>query len=184
MAVVVGISTVITQETHRVTLSNVLWVCLDELLCAIPQCWNGFHILVQTQHETVLLLVVGHEFESVIVNVAVKLNAWLNSPVPLIVQHQLLTEKEAGFESAHVAIADRVSVDDLALSHVFADLASLILIDVIWVGPMLLRNLSIMSFARYEGRGDLLECRIERLVVQEDPVVMKLAVEPIFDLTD
>ena len=95
MAVVVRVSTIITQKTHRVLLGNVLRMILEESLCSIPQGRNSLHILVQTQHETVLLLVVGHKLEWIIVDVAEKLNAWLDSPIPLVVHHQWLSEEES-----------------------------------------------------------------------------------------
>ena len=147
MAVVVGFSTIITQESHGVALDNMLWVGLHEFLGALPESWNSLHIFVQTEDEAVLLLIVGHEFESIVVNVTEKLNAGLNTPVPFVVLHQFLLEEESGFESAHVTVADGVSVDDLTLSHIFTDLAGLVLVDVVGERPVLLGNLSIMSRA-------------------------------------
>ena len=71
MAMVVSISAIVTQETHGISLSDVLRVSLHKLLGAIPQSWNGFHIFVQAQHKTVFLLVVRHKFEGIVVNVAI-----------------------------------------------------------------------------------------------------------------
>jgi hypothetical protein len=79
MAMVVGLSTIITQETHRVVLGNMLRMSLHKLLGAIPQGRDGLHILL----------------EHVIINIAEELDAWLNSPVPFVIEHQWLTEEEA-----------------------------------------------------------------------------------------
>lgn len=49
---------------------------------------------------------------------------------------------------------------------------------------MLLSDLAIVRRSGDQGRGDLLECRIEWLVVEEDPVVVVAAVETVLDLTD
>lgn len=140
---VVGVTPIVAQETHRVALDNVFRVILDEFLGAVPKSRDGLHILVQTQHETVLLSIIRHVLESIVVDVAEEFNAWLHSPVPLIVQHQFLSEEEARLESAHVSVAYGISVDDLALCHILTNLARLVLIDVFWEGPVLLGNLSI-----------------------------------------
>jgi hypothetical protein len=106
MAMIVGLSTIVTQETHRVVLGNMLGVSLHELFGTVPQSRNRFHVFVQTQHEAVLLLIIGHKFEDIVIHITEKLDAWLHSPVPIIVEHQWLTEEESRFKSAHMAIAD------------------------------------------------------------------------------
>lgn len=147
MTVIIGVSTIITQESHGVSFNDVLRVCLHELLGAVPKSWDSLDVFVQTQDETVLLFVIGHEFESIVVDIAEQLNAWLNTPVPLKLLHQRVLEEESRFESTHMAVADGVSIDDLALSHIFTDLAGFILVDVVWERPVLLGNLAIMGCA-------------------------------------
>ena len=165
MAMVVRITSIITQESHRVTISNVFWVVLHEFLGAVPKSRDGFHILVQAQDETVLLLIFGHEFERIIIDVAEQLNTWLDSPVPFIFQHQFLSEEEPRFKSAHVSITDGVAIDDLLLCHLLPNLACLFLVNVWWERPVLFWNLPIVGFSRYQGGCDLFECIIERLVI-------------------
>lgn len=150
MAVIVGIASIVTEISHRVTLHNMFGVVLHELLHTIPQRRDSLNVLVQAQHETVLLSVVCHVLESIVVDVAKQLDAWLNTPIPLVVQHQLLLEEESRFKAAHVPITNRVSVDDLPLGHILSDLCCLVLINVVWEGPVLLGNLSIMCCARNE----------------------------------
>jgi hypothetical protein len=87
MAMVIRVSSIVTEEAHRVTLGDVFRVCFHELFGAIPQRRNRLDVFVQAQHETVLLLVFGHELENVIVDIAEKLNAWLDTPVPFVVVH-------------------------------------------------------------------------------------------------
>lgn len=144
---VVGVSAIVTQKSHRVILGDMLRMSLHELLGAVPEGRDSLHVFVQTQNETVLLLVGLHEFENIVIDVAVELNAWLNSPVVLVVEHQRLAEEEPRFESAHMAITDGISVNDLLRGHVLPNLSSFILIDVFWKRPVLLRNLSVMGFA-------------------------------------
>jgi hypothetical protein len=83
-----------------------------------------------------------------------------------------------------VTVTDRISIDDLPLSHIFTDFASLLLVDMFRERPVLLGNLSIVSGAGYEGTGNLLEGCIEGLVIQKDPIIMKLSVESVLDLSN
>ena len=123
---------------------------LDESLDAVPQGWNCLNILVQTEYEAVLLAVVPHILERIVVDVTVKLNAWLYPPVPFELVHQWVTEKEARFEAAHVPIADRITIDDLLLCHLLSDLTGAVLIDEVWEGPMLLFNFAVVCLTRYQ----------------------------------
>ena len=161
-----------------------LRVVLDELLDAVPKSRDGLDIFVETEHEAVLLLILGHEAEGVVVDVAEELDARLDAPVPLVVHHQWLAEEEAGLEAAHVAVADGVAVDDLALGHVLADLLRLVLVDEIREGPVLLGDLAVVRLSGDEGARDLLEGAVEGLVVQEDPVIVVVAIEAILDVPD
>lgn len=184
VALVVGLATIVTEEGHGVALGNVLRVVLHELGNAVPKSGDGLEILVKAEHEAVLLLVLVHVAEGVVVDVAVELDARLDTPVVVVVHHKGLAEKEAGLETAHVAVADAVTVDDLALSHVLANLLGLLLVDVGRERPVLGRNLAIVRLAGNKGGGDLLEGVVERLIVEEDPVVVVAAVEAVLDRAD
>lgn len=129
MTFVVCLATVIAEEGHGIFSVNVLGVSLDELLHAFPQCRNGLDVFVQAQHEAVLFLVVLHELEWVVLNVTEELDARFDTPVVLKLHHQRVTEEETRLESAHVSIADRVSIDDLSLSHILTNSFSLLLIN-------------------------------------------------------
>ncbi|TKW55601.1 hypothetical protein CTA1_12336 [Colletotrichum tanaceti] len=184
MTVVVGITAVITQEAHGIALCNVLGVVLHELLGAVPERWDSLDVLVQAQDEAVLLVVLLHEAEGIIVNIAEELDGGLDAPVVVVVQHGFLLEEEARLEATHVAVAHRVAVDDLALGHVLANLAGLFLVNPLGERPMLLRDLAIDRLARDKRGSDLLEGGIERFVVQKDPVIVVAAVEAVLNLTN
>lgn len=184
MAVVVGFTTVVTQKLHRVVLGNVLGVVLHKFLGALPQSGNGGGVLVQAQHKAVLLSILNHQAEGVVVNVAVELDGGLHAPVVFVVQHQGLAEEEARLEAAHVAVADRVAVDDLALSHVLSHLLGLVLVNPLGEGPVLGSNLAIVCLAGHQGRRHLLKGAVKGLVVEKDPVVVVSSVEAVLDLAD
>ena len=184
MALVVGLAAIVTEERHGVALGNVLGVVLHELGDAIPKGGDGLEILVKAEHEAVLLVVLVHVTERIVVNVAVELDAGLNTPVVVVVHHERLTEEEAGLETTHVAVADAVTIDDLALLHVLANLLSLLLVDVRRERPVLGRDLSIERVSGDKGGGDLLEGVIERLIVEENPIVVVAAVEAVLDRAD
>lgn len=87
MAMIVTLAIVITQPLHRITFSNMLWILLHEFLGAIPYRGDSFRILVKTDNKAVLLLVLCHNSERIESNVAVKLDAWLDPPIPLVILH-------------------------------------------------------------------------------------------------
>ena len=156
----------------------------DELLDTIPEGRDRLDVFVETDDETILLVVVGHELKGVVGDVTEKLDAGLDAPVPFVFEHQLVAEEEAGLKSTHVTVADRVAVDDLLLRHLLPRLLSSILVDEIREGPVLAWNLAVSGFARRQSAGDLFKLGVEGLVVQEDPIVMITSVESIFHLTD
>lgn len=184
MAVVVRLSFVIADPFEGVALDDVLRVGCGEVLDGVPEGGNGLDVFVQAKGEAVLFVVLGHELEGVVFDVAEQLDAGLNAPVPLVVHHQGVAEEEAGFVSAHVPVADRIAVDDLLFLHLFADLGSPVLVDPFGEGPVLLWNLAVLCLAGYESGGDLYELVVEVVVIEEDPVVVELAVEAVLDMAD
>jgi hypothetical protein len=184
MALVVVLTTVITEETHGVIGRDMLGVVLHELLGASPEGRNGVDVLVKRENKTVLLVVLVHDTERIVVDIAEELDRGLNTPVVLVVHHEFLSEEETRLESAHVTVADGVTVDNLSLVHILTDLAGLLLVNPLRERPMLLGNQTIVSLTRAERGGDLLELLIERLIVEEDPVVVVSAVETILDLSN
>lgn len=145
MTLVVCFSAIVTQEAHRVAFGNVLGASGHELLDAIPERGNGIKILVQAEHKAVLFVVLLHVSERVKGNVAEELDAGLHTPVVLIVEHQWMAEEEARLIAAHVAVALRISVDDLAFLHVLTHFLGLVLIDPVGVRPMLFGDYSVVS---------------------------------------
>lgn len=184
MAVVIRLATIVRKEPKRVVLDDMLRVVLHKLLDAIPQSGNGLDVLVQAKNKAVLLALLVHQAEGVVVNITEQLDAWLHTPVVVVVHHKRLAEEEARLETTHMTVADRVTVDNLALLHVLANPACLVLVDVRRKRPVFLRDLTIMRSARHERGRHFLESRVEWLVVQEHPVIVVAAVEAVFDLAD
>jgi hypothetical protein len=184
MALVVVLTTVITEETHGIVGRDMLGVVLHELLGASPEGRNGVDVLVKRENKTVLLVVLVHDTEGVVVDVAEELDGGLNTPVVLVVHHEFLSEEEARLESAHVTVADRITIDNLSLVHILTDLAGLLLVNPLRERPVLLGNQTIVSLTRAERSGDLLELLIEGLIIEKDPVVVVSAVETILDLSN
>lgn len=184
MAVVVGRAIVVTQKGHRVALDNVLGVVLGEILCRIPEGRDGLDVFVQAEGKAVLLLVIGHELESIVVDIAVQLDAGLDAPVPFVVEHQWVAEEEARLVAAHVPVADGITVDDFLLLHFITNSGSLLLVNPLGEGPMLFGNLAIFCSSRHERGCNLFELVVEIIVVQENPVVVELAVEAVFNVAN
>src|ERR1700722_13731868 len=184
MAMIISFAIIVAQECHRVVFGNVFWVLLDERLDAVPQRWDCLHILVQAQHEAIFLLVVLHKLEWIIMDIAEQFHAWLNTPVVLKLVHERMSKEEPGFETTHVPVADRVAIDDLALRHIFADLARLLLVNEGRERPVLFGYLAIVSLSRDEGSRDLFEVVVKWFVIQEHPIVVVIPVKSILNLTN
>ena len=184
MAMVIAFAIVIAQECHRVIFRNMFWVLLHERLGAVPQCWDRLDVFVQAQDKAILLLIVFHKFEWVVMDIAEKLHAWLNTPVVLELVHEGMSEEEARLETTHMPVADGVAIYDLALGHVLAHFARFILVDEGRERPVLFRDFAIVCLSRDEGCCDLLEVVVKSVVIQKDPVVIVVPVESILNLTD
>ena len=131
MAMIVRFSTIFTEPTQGVTCCHVFRMLFHIGLCAVPKGLNRLDIFVETQHETVLLAVVGHKLEGIVADIAEKLDTWLYAPIPFVLIHDRLPEEETRLEATHMPIANRVPINDLLFSHFFPHLGRLVLINVI-----------------------------------------------------
>jgi len=184
MTVVVGLSVVVRQESQRVVFSEMLRVLAHVGLDAVPEGWNCLNILVQAQYEAVLLSVIGHKLEGIVFDVAEQLNAWLDTPVPLVLEHEGVLKEKPRLVTTHVPVTDRITVDDLTSSHVFTNGLGLVLVDPFGEGPVLLWNQPVSRLARGKSACDLFESVVELLVVQEYPIVVVLVVEAVLNLAN
>lgn len=115
VAVVIVLAAVVAEEGHCVIRVHVFGVVLHEALDAVPERGDCLDVFVEGEDEAVDFVVVAHEAEDVVVDVAVELDGGLDAPVVFVVEEERVSEEEAGFEAAHVAVGDGVTVDDFAL---------------------------------------------------------------------
>ena len=115
-------------------------------------------------------------------NVAEEFDTRFDSPIILELIHQWVSEEEARLIPTHMSVADRVTVDDFPLRHIFTDFPGLFLIDPSGKRPMFVRNLSIVCLSRNQGRGDFLERLIKWFVIQEHPSIIIISVKTILNL--
>lgn len=184
VAVVVGFAVVVGEEGHAVVRGDVFWVVLHEGLDAVPERRDRLDVFVEGEDEGVFLVVVGHELERVVVDVAVELDRGFNTPVPFVLEHERVTEEEAALVAAHVAVGDAVTVDDFALVHVLAHLGGLVLVNEGREAPVLAVDFAVTRAAGCQRAGDGLEGLVELGVVEEDPIVVVFPVEAVFHLPD
>ena len=159
-------------------------VVFYKLFCAIPDGRNRLDIFEETEHKAVHLFVFGHVAEGIETDIAKKFDAWLYSPVPFVFQHQRLAKKESRLKPAHMSVTCRVTVNDFSFPHIFPNFPRLLLVYPVWERPVLLGDFSISSPPRYKRSGSLLEILVEFIIIEEDPIVMIVPVEPILDLSD
>jgi hypothetical protein len=184
MAKVIGVSFIVREEAHVVALGDVLRELGHKLSDGLPESWDGFLVLVEGEGEAVFLLVVLHVEERIVVDIAEELDIRLNTPVVFVILEEFVFEEKAGFEAAHVAVGDGVTVDDFTLSHILADGGGFVLIDPFWEAPVFLWNETVLGLSGNETGGDLLELIIEGLVVEENPIVVVFAIEAVLDVAN
>jgi len=81
-----------------------LTIFRHKLSRSVPKCRDGIPEFVHANYEAVYFLVLPHESEWVIINIAVELDSRFNTPVPIILPHDLLVVKESRVKSAHVSV--------------------------------------------------------------------------------
>ena len=117
--------------------------------------------------------------------------------MPAVARQSFALKSEAGVKPAPGSatpsvrepaayIGNRATVRDRFLPHLVDELVRYRDVDPVGeiFAPVVRRHLAELDFARADGRDVRLELVIERFVVEEGPVVMKLAVEAVFDLAD
>lgn len=161
-----------------------LWKAVLEFSYGVPKAGDRFDVLVEADDKTVLYLVLGQEAERVEGNIAKQIHTWLYSPIVVVIHHQRMAEEKARFKSAHVAVIDGITVNDTAGAHHFSYIFGALLIDPLGKRPVLFIDQAIASPARDESARHSLECCVEWLLVEENPVIAVFSIESIFDLTD
>ena len=109
---------VVRQPAHRVVGVQVLRVRGQELARLGPERRDALGRVVQVDGEAVGLVVVLHEAEDVVVDVAEEVHLRLHAPVVLRVREGRVLVEEAAVPAAHVVVGDHVGVlDFLLLQH-------------------------------------------------------------------
>lgn len=111
--VVLGPAYAVRQEAQGVLLVGVLRVLRHELDGLGPQARDGLGSVVEGQGEAVGLVVVLHEAEDVVVDVAEEVDLGLDAPVVLGVLEGRVLVEEAGVPAAHLVVGDLLGVLDV-----------------------------------------------------------------------
>ena len=181
MTKVISITTIITDKFHRISRNDMLRMIGHKLLHTIPQRRDSLPVLVQAQHKTILLIPFLHDTEGIKRDFTKEVRRRFDAPVKLIILHQGVSIKEAGFVSTHEPIALGIAVDDLSLTHVRSNILGLALIDPVRVGPMFHWDEAVKGLPGRHVRGELLERLVKWFVVEKDPVILVFAVEAFVD---
>ncbi|KAH3671530.1 hypothetical protein OGAPHI_000233 [Ogataea philodendri] len=100
------------QPIERGVLADVVWMLLHKLQSRGPQGLDGVRVVVQRYGEPVSEVVLFHELEHIVVDLAMILTARLEIPVVLEVFQRLGFVKVARFESHLVVIIEIVCVSN------------------------------------------------------------------------
>jgi hypothetical protein len=91
--------------------------CLEPTLCRLPQARNRILVLVQRDDKPVGAVVVLHDLERVVRDVAQELDVGLDAPVVLVRVEERVFEKEAGLVPTHLALCQPSVVSRLRSSQ-------------------------------------------------------------------
>lgn len=184
VAEVVRCTAVAADKVHLGILGDVIGIVLEKVRDMTPQGWNGGLEFIESDSEPVGLVVLGHVFEWIVRDVTEEFDVRFNSPIPFIILHQRVLEEKARLKSTHMTIRFRIAVDDVVVGHLLPCLRSLLLVDVIWIAPVLLGDATIFGGSRDKRGGDTYELVVKLFIVEEYPVIMKPGVEAILDVTN
>lgn len=98
---------VVAQEVITWILGEVLGMLGEELLRLGPQCRHSLFVLVERHGEAISLVVHLHKDERIVVEIAIELDTWLDTPIVVQIEREVVAEEESRLVSAHVAVAFR-----------------------------------------------------------------------------
>lgn len=154
----------------------VLGAC-KEALRFRPQARHALGRVVQVDGEAVSLVVILHEAEHVVVNVAEKVHIGLDAPIVLGVLQRRVVWENAGVPAAHLVVGYLVGILHAILAQNLDRLVVEVLVDPRRRCPVLAGYLfkedfcvGLFTHGCFEGGG-------EGFVVEEGPRIVELAVK-------
>lgn len=191
---------VIRQPIHHVVVRHVGRVGRKELLRLGPQIRDTLRGIEEVDGEAIGDVVVGNVVEDIVIDVTEELDLGLNAPVVAVLLEDGMAVKHATVPATHLVVRDLVAVLDVLLLQNFGGLLEEIHVDPIGDAPVFLGYLLCKRDGQWLAKcanqtrlnsiafhtpvnlcldlrlGPLLELLGERLVVEEDPGVIELAV--------
>ena len=155
----------VCHEVQTVVLSEIVGVFGNELFGLIPQSGDCIVVFVKRHCEAVSFVVHLHEYEWIIVKIAVELDTRFDTPVVIEVKGEFVAEEEAGLVSTHVTVTFGGTVDDVF--HLFTSFGSFFLTDPFGVAPVFFRDQAKATLAACHLANTALELFGEGLVVED-----------------
>lgn len=160
-----------------------LWMGVDERASARPERRKGASVVEDIHVETVFHVVIAHEAEDIVVNVAEEVDIRLNPPIPVKILEPWMLVEESTVPTAHVSIADHPSFPNSNGTQVFQAIHEPPLINPVRQGPMLFRHDFVIAFGRREILCSSPELITKWLIIEEDPRIVVLPIPLEFQLS-
>jgi hypothetical protein len=108
-------SSTIRQPHHRIVVMQILWMLRDEFSGFGPESRDRLRRIVEIDCEAVGFVVICHEAEYVVIDVAEEMDLGFYAPVELhVCQRRVLVEK-AAVPAAHLVVGFHASVLNIVL---------------------------------------------------------------------
>lgn len=182
LVVVLGPSVLVGEPVHGVVLVEVVVMAGEELDGFWPEGCNRLGRVVEVDGEAVGLVVVLHEAEDVVVDVAEEVDVWLDAPVVLHVLQGGMLVEHARVPAAHLVVGEHVGILDVLLFQDVGRLFEQILVDPTGDFPVLFWYQLVADFGFGGCSRGPLELFGKGHIVEKGPGVVELVVPRAFQI--
>lgn len=166
LAVVVVTAVVLVQKPVEIRLGVYEFrVRVDEAHGPAPEARETARVVEDVHGEAVLDVVVAHEAEDVVVDVAEVVHVGLDAPVEVEFEEARVPVEETGVPAAHVSVGDHPAFADADGAEVFEGVHEAAFVDPVGEGPVFEGDDFVVAFCGGDVLGCCLWCVSSWLIV-------------------
>lgn len=176
LAIVIRSSLLICQPLESIWLGLLVLVLGQELDCLRPETRDRFWAVVQVDGESISLVIIAHEAEDIIVDIAEEVNVWLHTPVVLHVEQCRVLVEQPTVPATHLVVALQARILHVLFLQQLCALLHHVPVDPARNFPVLLWDNLVFNLGLGVLPGLRLKLFGERHVIYEGPRVVELMV--------
>ena len=138
LGVVVRAADAISEPGHGIVLVDGIGVRSDELEGLGPKSFDGLGVIVEVDREAVGLVVVLHESEHIVIDIAEEVDVGLDAPIVLDVLERGVLVEHAAVPPAHLVVRSHLRILDTAIFEEFGRGILEVRVDPRWHFPVFL----------------------------------------------